>query len=77
MGLAWKVLIPLSIANMVIVMTVKQFELPLWWLPAASAGLFAAAGMISVYATKVDISHRASAAQLAAQHAATSSALAH
>lgn len=66
MGLAWKVLIPLSLANMVIVMTVKQFDLPQWWLTAASAGLFAAAGMISVYATKSDISRRPSAAQLAA-----------
>jgi NADH-quinone oxidoreductase subunit H len=77
MGLAWKVLIPLSLANMVAVMTVRQFNLNPWWLTATSAGLFAAAGMISVYATKVDISHRASAAQLAAQHAATFSALAH
>ena len=77
MGLAWKVLIPLSLANMVIVMTVKQFDLPLWWLPAASAGLFIAAGMISVYATKVDISQRLSAAQLAAQRAATPPALVH
>lgn len=65
MGLAWKVLIPLSLANMVIVMTVKQFDLPQWWLTAASAGLFAAAGMISVYTTKSDISRRPSAAQLA------------
>ncbi len=65
MGLAWKVLIPLSLANMVIVMTVKQFELNPWWLTAASAGLFVAAGMISVYTTKIDISRRTSAAQLA------------
>jgi NADH-quinone oxidoreductase subunit H len=66
MGLAWKVLIPLSLANMVIVMTVKQFDLPQWWLTLASAGLFTAAGMISVYTTKSDISRRPSAAQLAA-----------
>ncbi|HMO86246.1 MAG TPA: NADH-quinone oxidoreductase subunit H, partial [Lacipirellulaceae bacterium] len=65
MGLAWKVLIPLSVANIVAVMVVKQFYLSDWWLPAASAGLFAAAGMISVYVTKSDISRRPNAAQLA------------
>jgi NADH-quinone oxidoreductase subunit H len=66
MGLAWKVLIPLSLANMVTVMVVKQFNFDTWWLTAASAGLFVAAGMISVYVTKSDISRRPSAAQLAA-----------
>jgi NADH-quinone oxidoreductase subunit H len=66
MGLAWKVLIPLSLANMVAVMTVRQFNLNPWWLTATSAGLFAAAGMISVYTTKSDISRRPSAAQIAA-----------
>ena len=65
MGLAWKVLIPLSLANMVVVMIVKQFHLNPWWLTAASAGLFAAAGMISVYTTKHDLTRRPSAAQLA------------
>jgi NADH-quinone oxidoreductase subunit H len=64
MGLAWKVLIPLALANMICVMVVKQFELTPWWLTAASVGLFAAAGMISVYATKHDISRRPSAARL-------------
>jgi NADH-quinone oxidoreductase subunit H len=66
MGLAWKVLIPLALANMVTVMTVRQFNLNPWWLTATSAGLFAAAGMISVYTTKSDISRRPSAAQIAA-----------
>ncbi len=65
MGLAWKVLIPLSLANMVAVMIVKQFHLNPWWLTAASAGLFVAAGMISVYTTKHDLTRRPSAAQLA------------
>ena len=40
-------------------------------------GLFIAAGMISVYATKVDISQRLSAAQLAAQRTAPPPALVH
>jgi NADH-quinone oxidoreductase subunit H len=65
MGLAWKVLIPLALANMVCVMIVRQFNLNPWWLTAASAGLFAAAGMISVYTTKSDLTRRPSAAQLA------------
>ena len=34
MGLAWKVLIPLSLVNVVIVMTVLQFGWNQWWLAA-------------------------------------------
>jgi NADH-quinone oxidoreductase subunit H len=64
MGLAWKVLIPLSLANMVTVMVVKQFELNLWWLTAANVALFTAAGMIGVYAAKSDLTRRPSAARL-------------
>jgi NADH-quinone oxidoreductase subunit H len=66
MGLAWKVLIPLALANMVTVMVVKQFNFNPWWLTATSAALFAAAGMISVYATKSDISRRPRAMTLSA-----------
>jgi NADH-quinone oxidoreductase subunit H len=66
MGLAWKVLIPLSLANMVTVMVVKQFELNLWWLTAANVALFTAAGMIGVYAAKSDLTRRPSAVLLAA-----------
>jgi NADH-quinone oxidoreductase subunit H len=66
MGLAWKVLIPLSLTNMIAVMTVKQFGWNVWWLTVASAALFVAAGMIAVYTTRSDISRRPSAAQLAA-----------
>ena len=65
MGLAWKVLIPLSLANAVAVMFVKQFEMNLWWLSAASAGLFIAAGMISVYSSRMEIMRRPVASQLA------------
>lgn len=36
MGLAWKVLIPIGIANLLLVMTVREFGLdPLWMLPAS------------------------------------------
>ncbi len=66
MGLAWKVLIPLSLANVTAVMIVKQFDISPWWLTAASLGLFIAAGMISVYAGRLEIARRPSAAQLAA-----------
>jgi NADH-quinone oxidoreductase subunit H len=40
MGLAWKVLIPLCLANLVAAMFVKQFGLPLWLLTAANVALF-------------------------------------
>jgi NADH-quinone oxidoreductase subunit H len=65
MGLAWKVLIPLTLANLMAVMVVKQFNLNPWWLTAASAGLFVAAGMISVYASRLEIARRPGAMQLA------------
>jgi NADH-quinone oxidoreductase subunit H len=36
MALAWKVLIPLALANLVLVMIVKEWELNVWWLLPAS-----------------------------------------
>ena len=48
MGLAWKVLIPLSTANVVAVMTVLQFGWSKWWLTAVSFLLFVVAGAIGV-----------------------------
>ena len=48
MGLAWKVLIPLSTANVVAVMTVLQFGWSKWWLTAISILLFVIAGAIGV-----------------------------
>jgi len=48
MGLAWKVLIPLSLANVVATMVVREFSLPRAWLTVASLGLFVAAGLISI-----------------------------
>jgi NADH-quinone oxidoreductase subunit H len=48
MGLAWKVLIPLGTANVVMVMTVKHFELPTWWMFPLSLGLVAVVGVLSV-----------------------------
>jgi len=47
MELAWRVMIPLSLANLLMVMICKHFEFSLWWLLPGSAGLFAAWGSIS------------------------------
>jgi NADH-quinone oxidoreductase subunit H len=44
MGMAWKVLIPLTLLNLVATMVVKQYGLSPWWLLAASLLLFVAAG---------------------------------
>jgi NADH-quinone oxidoreductase subunit H len=44
MGLCWKGLIPLSLANMVCVMVVREFELSWFWLPISSLVLFCTAG---------------------------------
>jgi NADH-quinone oxidoreductase subunit H len=46
MGLAWKVLIPLALVNLVMVMVVKEFSLPLWCLlPATIVALIVAAAL--------------------------------
>jgi NADH-quinone oxidoreductase subunit H len=58
MGLAWKVLIPLALANVVIVMTVLQFDWNHWWLPVISVVLFLAAGVIGVNAKRAEIRRR-------------------
>ncbi|MGH7199721.1 MAG: hypothetical protein ACREJB_03890, partial [Planctomycetaceae bacterium] len=60
MGLAWKVLIPLSLANVVCVMTVRQFGLNAWWLLPASLALFLIAGGISIGTAPAKLSVRAS-----------------
>lgn len=48
MGLAWKGLIPLSIANVICAMMVREFDLSRWWLTAASVALFVGAGAASL-----------------------------
>jgi NADH-quinone oxidoreductase subunit H len=63
MNLAWKVLIPLALANMIAVMTVLQFGVPVWWLSVISLGLFVVAGLIGVTAKKSEIRHRRTAAE--------------
>ncbi|WP_437206197.1 NADH-quinone oxidoreductase subunit NuoH [Planctomicrobium sp. SH664] len=58
MGLAWKVLIPLSMVNILAVMVVKQFGWNEWWLLPFSCLLLALAGVISVNAKRAEISAR-------------------
>jgi NADH-quinone oxidoreductase subunit H len=58
MGLAWKVLIPVALANIVAVMTVLQFGWNRWWLLPISLGLFGAAGLVSVNTKRSEISRR-------------------
>jgi NADH-quinone oxidoreductase subunit H len=48
MGLAWKVLIPLALANLVLVLVVRQFEWNRWLLPPGSVALLIAATALSV-----------------------------
>lgn len=62
MGLAWKVLIPLALGNVVLVMCVKQFGWNRWWLLPGSIALFAAAGVIGVNAKRSEIARRPRAA---------------
>jgi NADH-quinone oxidoreductase subunit H len=45
MNLAWKVMIPLAILNLVGAMIVRQFGLPMWSMTIISVGLFLAAGV--------------------------------
>jgi NADH-quinone oxidoreductase subunit H len=48
MGLAWKVLIPLSLGNVLFVMTALQFGWPHWTMTLSSLVLFLGAGAIGV-----------------------------
>ena len=65
MGLAWKVLIPLATANVIAVMTARQFGWNLWWLFVVSLGLLLLAGAIGVNMKRLEIKRRPSAAAAA------------
>jgi NADH-quinone oxidoreductase subunit H len=58
MELAWKVMIPLSLANVLMVMFCKHFEFSRWWLLLGSMGLFAAWGSISASLREAEMSER-------------------
>jgi NADH-quinone oxidoreductase subunit H len=62
MGLAWKTLLPLSLANLLCAIVVKQFGLGTWLLLPMSAGLFLVAGLIHAGAAQ----HRVAAPRRAA-----------
>ena len=48
MSLAWKVMIPLSLLNLLCALVVRQFELTPWVLTGTSLALFLAAGALAV-----------------------------
>jgi NADH-quinone oxidoreductase subunit H len=58
MDLTWKVFIPLSLANLVAVMIVRQFNWPWWPLLPISVGLFVVSGVMSTTAKRMEISRR-------------------
>src|SRR5436190_16515843 len=58
MELTWKVFIPLSLANIVAVMTVRQFDWNRWWLLPISLALFAVSGAIATTAKRMEINRR-------------------
>jgi NADH-quinone oxidoreductase subunit H len=58
MELTWKVFIPLSLANMIAVMFVQQFQWDRWTLFPISIGLFVISGLISTSIKRNEISRR-------------------
>jgi NADH-quinone oxidoreductase subunit H len=48
MALAWKVMMPLALANLVVVTAVKQFGLSPWWLLPASVAILVGAAALSL-----------------------------
>jgi NADH-quinone oxidoreductase subunit H len=58
MELSWKVFIPLSLANVVVVMTVLQFGGSRWLLPVLSIGLFVLWGFFAAISKRYEIRNR-------------------
>jgi NADH-quinone oxidoreductase subunit H len=58
MELAWKVMIPLSLANVVMVMFCLHFECSRWWLLPGSLALFAAWGAIAASLREGEMAER-------------------
>lgn len=65
MLMAWQALIPLSLANILLVALALQFGWNKWWLGPASVGLFCIAGLIRVATKRAEIRRRADAYTLA------------
>ena len=68
MGLCWKVLIPLSLGNMVCVMVVREFELNWLWLPVSSIVLFCTAGYLGFRPAPPSVRRAKPVEQLVASH---------
>src|SRR4051794_29777564 len=58
MELTWKVFIPLTLANLVSVMIVRQFNWPWWPLLPISIGLFVVSGVMATTAKRMEINRR-------------------
>jgi NADH-quinone oxidoreductase subunit H len=58
MELTWKVFLPLSLANIVAVMCVKQFEINAYALLPISILLFALFGFFTITAKRMEINRR-------------------
>jgi NADH-quinone oxidoreductase subunit H len=58
MELTWKVFIPLTLLNVIAVMTVLQFGWDRWWLLPISFGLFALAAGFAALAKRTDLKRR-------------------
>jgi NADH-quinone oxidoreductase subunit H len=58
MELAWKVMIPLSLANVVMVMFCMHFQCSRWWLLPGSLALFAAWGAIAASLRQSEMAER-------------------
>jgi NADH-quinone oxidoreductase subunit H len=52
MALTWKVFIPLSLANLLGMMIVKQYDLSLWWMLPFSAALVVVTTGVSLWMTR-------------------------
>lgn len=58
MELTWKVFIPLSLVNIIAVMSVRQFNVNKWWLLPISIAIFIAWGVLATAAKRVEINRR-------------------
>lgn len=68
MGLCWKAMIPLSLANMICVMVVREFDLSWLWLPVSSFVLFCTAGYLGFKPAPPSTRRARPAEQLIASH---------
>jgi NADH-quinone oxidoreductase subunit H len=58
MELTWKVFIPLSLVNLIAVMTIRQFNIEKWWLLPISIAIFVVWGVLATLAKRMEINRR-------------------